>query len=832
MKEVSLTKEILDLYKQARKVILNPSEERSIQGKCHYLKNDVILCLPNPYGDIRYPYSKDGLTLWAYASGNISINESNFFVVPLTDEGKEPYLNFYAGLKNKKDKYDIYSLTGNADTEYGDELSTYVIYTKSHCYYIRVIDKKLLSAVKLTITDDKRILFTTSLINLSKKTQEVLSSMFFNPLLTHNSNESEETRWFRKVEPKNGNALFTNVEDISREIHLYNYAYLNVKGNEDTRQIVNRRMDYVGNKNKSISLSKGLRDGKLIGNEEITTFTDMAIYGDIAKKELQPGECLTMNYQVRIAFSKEEIEKISSEPYDFLSNQNLFKNNIKSRQNKLSIEFGKLDSKYNLNNELFNNFLRSVIDQVDYSSTTKNSSLMLLGIRDIYQMMEVSLLWDKESVRRRILESLTTIDPSGRAPRQYSSLVKGRESLMDNRAFIDQGNWIISTVYKYLAFTNDCKILKEKCGYCKLIGRNKGQLTNEEDTVYDHLLRIINYLLSNIDENTGCLKALYGDWNDAVDGLGQTDDKSKDFGNGVSVMASCHLYRNLIEMHEINKALSKEDDYVDRANKLEEGILKHAILVKNGHHRIVHGWGENKKFYVGSYHDVDGENRTSVTSNAAFVMSGLLKNHPEYREMIYDAYKALDSKYGLLTFDKYFDKEKAAQVGRIVNLPKGTAENSAVYIHGAMFFVRALLMMNETELAFDQILKLIPITHEKITTSPFVMPNSYGYNKELNIDGESMSDWYTGSSNTLLKAIIFDMFGINPSIGDNLTINPVSKFPSDFASIALIVKNKKITLNHYNNNNERVIYINGKVVNSNSINLSQYKGKIKIDVYN
>ena len=59
--------------------------------------------------------------------------------------------------------------------------------------------------------------------------------------------------------------------------------------------------------------------------------------------------------------------------------------------------------------------------------------------------------------------------------------------------------------------------------------------------------------MSNLDreDKTNCLRILFGDWNDAVDGLGKTNDNDKKFGTGVSVMASLHLYRNLGEMIEI-----------------------------------------------------------------------------------------------------------------------------------------------------------------------------------------------------------------------------------------------------------------------------------------
>ena len=817
-------KEILRFVKEAKKAKKEKNPGSYLNEQCYFLKNGNVLAFRNPIGDSRYPYTVDGLTLWTYASGNISINQSNFFLIPPTVEGKEPYINFYGAIKNKG-KYEVFSITGNADTEFGLDYETYTIFTPSYCYYIREI-KGVVFAVKLSITQDKKILFNTYAINRGKKDVDAYISFYFNPLLVHSSVEDEETKWFRTVRIQGENALFSAVEDLSREVHLNNYALLKTANNGDKKDITTRRMDYVGDKNRSISQSTNLRNGYFVNHLPCASFVDMAVYGDIVNKTIKPGDSLRSNYQVTISFE----EQPKDESYDLNTNDKLFKENFRDGKKDVKIHFSELkDNK--LNNELFNNFLASVMEQVDYSSKTKNSSLMLLGIRDVYQMLEVSLLWDKENARKKILESLSYLDPSGRAPRQYAKETKGHDPLLDNREFIDQGQWIISTIYKYLAFTNDYSFLKEKCGYCQLIDRKGGKILDMQDSVYDHLVKIINYLISNIDEDTNCLKALYGDWNDAVDGLGASENAK--FGNGVSIMASCHLYQNLKEMEDIRNIVKDKNDshYLDIAKKVEQGILDNGIIEREGVRKIVHGWGDNRSFYVGSFDDVDHQSRYSATSHAFFVLSGLLKENPEYQNDILKASEALDSKYGIKTFDKYFDKSNAYKVGRIVNLPKGTAENGATYIHAGMFFARALFTMKEGKKAFKQILKLIPITHSKISSSPFVMPNSYGLNPELGIDGESMSDWYTGSSNTLLKAIIFDMFGIRPQIGDEIIIDPTNYFPSDDASISLVIKGKKVNI-HYQNKktNKRKIYVNGEEANYRHINLKSIKGKVNIDI--
>ena len=99
------------------------------------------------------------------------------------------------------------------------------------------------------------------------------------------------------------------------------------------------------------------------------------------------------------------------------------------------------------------------------------------------------------------------------------------------------------------------------------------------------------------------------------------------------------------------------------------------------------------------------------------------------------------------------------------------------------------------------------------------MPNSYVYNKDIDVDGQSMNDWYTGSSNTLIKAIVFDLFGINPTIGDIINITP-STFSCKEASISINIKNKKFNIIYLNNNHgQMTMTLNGKpFINSININ--------------
>ena len=91
---------IKKLYKRIKQTLV--SEKNKLPSNCYFLDEYTVLALENLRGDSRHPYTRDGLTLWAYSSGYITLNEGNFFVIPQTLEGKEPYLAYFGGYKNKK----------------------------------------------------------------------------------------------------------------------------------------------------------------------------------------------------------------------------------------------------------------------------------------------------------------------------------------------------------------------------------------------------------------------------------------------------------------------------------------------------------------------------------------------------------------------------------------------------------------------------------------------------------------------------------------------------------------------------------------------------------
>ena len=181
------------------------------------------------------------------------------------------------------------------------------------------------------------------------------------------------------------------------------------------------------------------------------------------------------------------------------------------------------------------------------------------------------------------------------------------------------------------------------------------------------------------------------------------------------------------------------------------------------------------------------------------------------RTVILDAFRRLDCKYGLKTFEPAFP-EGTPGVGRITKLPPGTAENGATYVHATAFGIMALFALGEAKAAWEQLIKVLPFTplHEKLSHTPFVMPNSYSYNPDKGIDGQSMNDWQTGSSNVVLKALMRFAFGYEPET-QGAWIQPAGWQPFKTFSFSLRVRDCTLTINYQDaHNGVRTFTLNGK----------------------
>ena len=180
----------------------------------------------------------------------------------------------------------------------------------------------------------------------------------------------------------------------------------------------------------------------------------------------------------------------------------------------------------------------------------------------------------------------------------------------------------------------------------------------------------------------------------------------------------------------------------------------------------------------------------------------------------------LINKYGFRTFDKPFSPTLRG-VGRIGKLPAGTAENAATYIHAALFAVLSLYKIGFDREATKQLLKLMPISYEKVDRTPYVMQNAYCYNPDINVDGSALNDWFTGSAPALFRAVFTYVFGIQPGY-DSLKIAPAKESFLQRARVSTVIRGKKINVTAERTGSPSLT-VNGSELVGNTVPYSELK---------
>lgn len=764
-------------------------EENLLPDNSRFLSDGSVLCEPRKEGDSRYPYYNDGLVMFCHTNGYIDCSEGKFNIFRTANYNEDTVTGFFAGEKCENGFFP-YSVTGAAKQLFeGKDVKRYTVFYPSCAYYITETDKAVFS-LRAYVTENKTIRFTLGALNKAE-VREIYLVVYLEAMLRYIEAEGFFNRMtkYSKVE---GNGF------ILRSLNTV-YDCMGVRrsfnGKVKEKYSTTARGEFLGYCGHCLANATSLAEGKFEKQISSTNTSDLPVASDIVHFEFGEDEFVSVDYEMLVTSDEKEAKKFVSGSFDSEKYDSELENAIFCEHT----EYDNLKIKFN-SNELgagINGFLEYVKRQVSLCALGKNYAGNMLGIRDVFQQLESSLLWHTKKSRKQIVEVLNYILEDGRPPRQ-TAFLSSESALpdMDLRPYIDQGLWIIETIYTYLAYTDDYSILDEVCTYYKAENTMGPVLSSQrKDSVLEHMVAICDFLISKIDRETNCLRALYGDWNDALDGIGRTKDLDKEFGSGCSVMATAQLYAALDKAAQILEKCGKTEKAIEykvvRA-KVAEGFVKNAVVEYNGSYRVLHGWGDKREYYIGSPNDYDGKNRISITSHAYSAISGLVKEYPEISDSVAENILSLDSKYGLITFNEPFYPYNPC-AGRISTITPGTYENSAAYVHASTFGIMALFLLGRGREAWEQFAKSLTINHPNATKTTFVMPNSYGYCPEYNIDGVSMGDWYTGSGTVVIKETVKYGFGVEPEL-NGLNIHAPSYFPTDGGSLTVNVKGKRISI--------------------------------------
>ena len=785
------------------------------------LSGGRTLCLPRAYGDSRFPCEADGMAVWAHTTGYIDACESTFNVFRSADYNEDATVLFYAGEERGDGGFDPISLTGaDCATYEPDGLSRYVVFGQRHALYIAETARAVY-AVRVHVSADKRIHFTYCAVNTSGEEMNFYAASYFEPYLRYIPAEGFFNRMTKYAFRLRGGAVLFRTLNVKHD-HMTLTKRASAEPYAAFATVGKRGV--LGVRGRNLANAEAWKKGHFSEEKVAANTTDLPVAADLMHFTLPADGSVRIDYQLRVIHDDASVEdelKLAPDP-DAIDSALASEEAAESAAlDGLRLEFEDYHSSIvdgptfkPLDAAGFNRFIRSVQKQVSLCALGKNYAGSLLGVRDVYQQLESALLWEPERARAQIVRTLDQVLSTGRAPRQISFPDReGEVPEMDLRPYIDQGLWIITTTHTYLSWTGDFSLLDEECGYYDAEA-TYGPLTRsaERTTVFEHLCRIGDFLCSNVDPETHCLHSLYGDWNDALDGLGRTEKEGKEFGSGVSVMASLQLYQALGELIDIIGRYDETGEYephveryADLSDALSLGLREHAF--EDG--RVIHGWGDDGAYKVGSTSDYDGADRVSITPNAFWIISGLGMRYPDTCAAVADAIRSLDSKYGLLTFSQPFwpfDR----RVGRISTITPGTYENRACYVHAALFGVMALFGAGDSAEAWRQLEKTLTVTHKNATLTTFVMPNSYCDAPDFGADGDSMGDWYTGSGTVLIKALVRYGLGVWPSL-DALMLCPPAVMPFGGAQMEFTLRGKRVKYVYRGAvEGRRVISLNGK----------------------
>ena len=248
-----------EIYKRVKNLENDPKKNgKRMPSECYYLDEDTILCYKREVGDGRFPYSEDGLTLWAYSSGNMSLGESNFNVFLESTEGREPYLSFFFG-KEKDGGFIPASVTGTAKNVFEGNVNRFTVYTSSCVYYFAETDG-LLAVLRAFVDGKKRVHFSLLLENESGKKINTYLSSYFNPLLRHQCYDDFEDKWYKVSDRTENGFKFRVTEHISRDNCFTHFLMLNADGDENGEYTTSRRV-FCGGTSNSLSSATSLYSG-------------------------------------------------------------------------------------------------------------------------------------------------------------------------------------------------------------------------------------------------------------------------------------------------------------------------------------------------------------------------------------------------------------------------------------------------------------------------------------------------------------------------------------------------------------------------------------------
>lgn len=549
----------------------------------------------------------------------------------------------------------------------------------------------------------------------------------------------------------------------------------------------------AGNFFSPISVKKQTPYSHKMKNAEEASFNShQTVYAARYKAKLKAGVSKTYTQVMTVQNSLEYSEKENAYEQGYF-NEKAYAERIQNTQAFYEELFSKRTIK--TENELFDNFINYFTPLQMYwvGSLDRGWPSSMRGVRDASQdfcgMTPIEPKWTRET----IIALLEHEQTDGWMPRQISTI--SREAPHDMRYFSDGGAFLLELLHEYLAFTRDYSILKENVVWLN---------SNEESTVLDHILRVVEFYLNekNIGEH-GLCKVWYGDWWDVMDKIGMD-------GRGESVTVTAQNVLNLKNLADMFRWLVDKGVLEDYYLKIAESYMqaRKSFIVnmrKHAYNRLgyFNGYFNDNGKWLLSEEDPDGEDRVYLVSNAWAIISGSATE--EQTESVKVAVeKECFGRMGYNTNSKgyavYVDK-----AGRVGN---GNSPGTGPYNHAQSFWVRACCMAGDAETAYKATRYILPIEEayapvEMTYAPPYAIANGYS-NSDKCLHRVELQ-FLSGTVSYMLRNFYNFIFGIQYGY-KGLTIAPC--VPKEFGNceVQFMYLNKNFTVKYTISEDKRVVY--------------------------
>ncbi len=355
--------------------------------------------------------------------------------------------------------------------------------------------------------------------------------------------------------------------------------------------------------------------------------------------------------------------------------------------------------------------------------------------------------WFEPEQKTQSFRSPTVIPTPDRA-----SIVHGLKD-----ACSDDALWLVASVTQYIKETGDLSFAGEQISYAD----------GAEESVYEHLKRILDFSAEQVGQN-GICKGLRADWNDCLN-----------LGGGESAMVSFLHYWALQQFIPMAQKLGFAKDaaqYTLMAERVRE-TCEHVLW--DGEWYIRGITADNRK--IGTHTDTEG--KVHLESNAWAVLSGVAsKEHGEKALASIQTY--LFTQYGILLNAPPYTKPDDG-IGFVTRVYPGLKENGAIFSHPNPWAWGAACALGDGEAAMRFYDALCPYHQNDRIEVRQAEPYSYCQfvvGKAHTAFGRARHPFMTGSAGWSYFAATEYILGIRPDY-DALIVDPC--IPPDWKEFSL-----------------------------------------------